>query len=66
MVRARLHVICGNCGCDDEFTWEFAPVPKELCGIDGCEDDVYIKCKNCSTLHCPNHNATMNREITND
>lgn len=64
MVRARLHVICGNCGCDDEFTWEFAPTPEE--GVGGCLDDVYIKCRNCSTIHSLSHNASMHKELTNE
>ena len=53
MVRARLHVICGNCGCSDEFK---VIRPSEF------EDDeleVYISCKNCSTLHSLSDNAEI-------
>lgn len=38
MVMARLHIICGNCGCNNMFTYEV-------------KEDVYISCANCSTLH---------------
>lgn len=52
MARARLHIICGNCGCNDEF--EFVIDPK---GHDVTQEEprfepaVFISCRNCSTLH---------------
>lgn len=53
MAHARLHIICGNCGCNTEFEFEIVPD-----GHDVTEDDepkfkpaVWIYCKNCSTLH---------------
>lgn len=53
MVMARLHVICGNCGCNDEFKYHVDPE-----GLDVSEGDdpkfkpsVVISCNNCATLH---------------
>ena len=56
MARARLHLICGNCGCNDE--WEWTHVPVEKVGDDVMqEEDVFLVCRNCSTLHSLNDNA---------
>ena len=56
MARARLHLICGNCGCPDEWKWQH--VPKEKVGDDVMQDeDVFLTCCNCSTLHSLNDNA---------
>jgi uncharacterized Zn finger protein len=55
MVNAKLHIICGNCGCSDMFTYEI-----EKDGMDFgtyTDDAVYISCKNCSTLHNLEDNA---------
>lgn len=58
MARARLHLICGNCGCNDEWKWEH--IPKELIEGDLMQgEDVYLKCENCSTLHSINDNAKL-------
>ena len=52
MARARLHIICGNCGCSDEFKFNI-----EKNGIDMTDtetkffDAVHINCGNCGTLH---------------
>lgn len=52
MVRARLHLICGNCGCSD--LWE---LHIERDGDDVSddepkfEDSVRLICENCATLH---------------
>lgn len=55
MARARLHVICGNCGCNDEFKYNI---------VTDFNDDlnkeyqrVTITCENCSTIHCLEDNA---------
>ena len=58
MVNARLHIICGNCGCNDRWEWEYVPDQTED------EDDpqpakVYLSCRNCATLHNLNDNAEM-------
>lgn len=55
MAHARLHIICGNCGCNDMFSFEI---------VTDYDDDkecdyqrVSISCGNCSTLHCLEDNA---------
>jgi hypothetical protein len=52
MVMARLHVICGNCGCGDE--WELS-IERDGDDIsdeeEKFEDTAYLICGNCSTLH---------------
>ena len=56
MVMARLHLICGNCGCNDEWKWEY---DAESCDMgDGTfEPDVSINCNNCATRHSLSENA---------
>ncbi len=49
MARARLHIICGNCGCNDELKYEIDPKGHDF--GDHFEPAVYITCENCSTLH---------------
>lgn len=49
MARARLHLICGNCGCDDMWSYKIAPEGDDLDGI--LMPAVYIYCGNCATLH---------------
>lgn len=61
MVMARLHVICGNCGCNDEFEYtafDQANDEGEIVGI-----AVRIKCRNCGTIHSLEDNA---KEIVED
>lgn len=61
MVMARLHVICGNCGCNNE--WEWKPVPEEVCDGEVITDEnVHLTCRNCATLHSINDNAKRRRE----
>ncbi len=56
MVMARLHLICGNCGCNDEWEWEHKP--EEFCdGVVCSIEDVFLWCGNCSTLHSISNNA---------
>jgi len=50
MARARLHLICGNCGCDDEFKWAYYPTLNDH-GDGTFSADVGLTCKNCSTIH---------------
>lgn len=50
MVMARLHVLCGNCGCNDEFKYEIDLEGRDVDG-DTFEPEVYITCRNCSTIH---------------
>lgn len=56
MVHARLHIICGNCGNNEDLSYKI-----DLNGIDPgkidengnsiFEPDCYIYCSNCSTVH---------------
>jgi len=63
MAHANLHIICGNCGCNDDFTYSAS------LETDWDENDkefqymkVNISCKNCSTLHSLKDNATEENE----
>lgn len=56
MARARLHLICGNCGCNDMWDWKHQTeerVEDEIVS----DEDVYLTCNNCVTLHTLNDNA---------
>ena len=47
---AKLHIICGNCGCNDMFTYSIND--QGHCDNDGNESPaVYILCGNCITSH---------------
>lgn len=54
MARAKLYIICGNCGCDDLFEATF-----DSTGVDVTEvedepmflPEIYLSCRNCSTSH---------------
>lgn len=52
---AKLHIICGNCGCNDLFKYKIS--------LDYDDDKechfpvVYICCGNCNTSHCLEDNA---------
>lgn len=52
MARARLHVICGDCGCNDE--WELR-ILRDFDDVSGrlsrLEDAAHMVCGNCSTIH---------------
>ena len=62
MVMARLHLICGNCGCNDELEWEHQQ--KEVCeGEVMTDENVSLWCKNCSTIHSINSNAKIRKEV---
>lgn len=62
MVMARLHLICGNCGCNDD--WEWHHVPKEVAEGETMQDeDVFISCRNCITLHSINDNAQNTADV---
>lgn len=57
MVRARLYMICGNCGCNDEFEYRTLD---ELVDDEGNLSNsvlVRVTCKNCSTIHSLEDNA---------
>lgn len=57
MANAKLHIICGNCGCNNNFEHS---VRIEI------DDDtnqprnvVYIHCKNCNTSHDLEDNSKL-------
>lgn len=56
MVHEMIHIICGNCGQDltkrGMATWEYKPadIDKETGEVYDTAD-VYIRCKNCATIH---------------
>lgn len=50
MVMARLHIICGNCGSNDEFEFETSFECSD--DVEGdMYDEVHIRCNNCGTIH---------------
>lgn len=50
MVRARLHLICGNCGCNDDWSLKISQVLDDE--IEGkMNTTAHFACGNCSTLH---------------
>ena len=49
MVMARLHIICGNCGSNDNWSYEIVENAQDF--GDHFKDDTYIWCGNC--LICP-------------
>lgn len=58
MVNAKLHMICGNCGCDHMFKYR---VRREI-EYDDYDNEVEVEtvsilCENCSTLHFLDENA---------
>lgn len=64
MARARLHLICGNCGCNDAWEWEH--VSDAIDHGDGTfSPDVHLVCRNCSTLHGLSDNAEHKQKRVN-
>ena len=60
MVNARLHIICGNCGCNDMFTFRIDPKGHDISDDEPkFEPAVYVSCKNCTTLHDLSDKAEM-------
>ena len=58
MANAKLHIICGNCGCNDDFTFEVVKDGKDVSDTETkFEDAFYIWCENCGTLHDLEDNA---------
>jgi predicted nucleic-acid-binding Zn-ribbon protein len=52
MVMAKLHIICGNCGCNDMFEYEVDPEGHDISDSQKqFKPAVFIKCRNCATLH---------------
>ena len=49
MVRANLHIICGNCGSNEDLSCKVERGGQDM-GTHS-EDAVYVTCGNCSTVH---------------
>ncbi len=49
MARARLRLICGNCGCNDMWGYRIEPQGTDIDGE--LFPAVYLSCGNCHTLH---------------
>jgi len=49
MVMAKLYIICGNCGCSDEFIFYIDPKGNDYGSYFTAA--VRIVCNNCSTIH---------------
>ncbi len=63
MVMARLHIICGNCGCNDEFSFKIDPKGNDVSDTySKFEPAVFITCGNCSTIHNLDNNASLKSE----
>lgn len=60
MVKARLHLICGNCGNDDKdlFYAEYYE------GDELTEPTIYVKCNNCGTVHDLADNSTIEKFVS--
>ncbi len=55
MARARLHLICGNCGCNDMWKYRISVDGNDINGV--LYPAVWLVCGNCSTLHDLDSNA---------
>lgn len=54
MANAKLHIICGNCGCNSMFIYD---IETDLNVNNKEYRRVSITCINCSTIHCLEDNA---------
>ena len=63
MVNAKLHIICGNCGCNDMFTWQYKAV---YTVYEKVSETVYLRCRNCSTIHDIEDNARNHCEASQE
>ena len=65
MVMARLHIICGNCGCNsdhDNFTYNHEEYPSDA-EETKMQYETTIVCNNCSTIHWLNENAVNKNAV---
>lgn len=62
MIKKKLHIICGNCGCNDSFQY-IVDMEKHNCDNQSFPD-IFIKCKHCDTLY--NLADTMNKKYNNE
>jgi hypothetical protein len=60
MVMARLHIICGNCGCNDDWELRIERDGDDVTDdVERYEDAVSMVCGNCSTIHDLKDNAKV-------
>ena len=60
MAHARLHIICGNCGANDDFEHKIKQErDDELEDSEATRPVVYIGCNNCGTLHALEDYSTL-------
>jgi hypothetical protein len=58
MVMARLHIICGNCGCNDDWELRIERDGDDVTFMEPqFEDAASMVCGNCSTIHNLKDNA---------
>ena len=58
MVMARLHIICGNCGCNDLFDLELERDGDDITYMEPeFEGSAVMVCNNCATRHNLKDNA---------
>ena len=52
MVCSKLHVICGNCGCNESLEFKIDPQGHDISDeYTKFKPAVFITCGNCSTIH---------------
>jgi len=60
MTMAKLHMICGNCGCNDGFEFKIDPTGHDISDDEAkFEPAVFIICLNCAVLHDLSDNAKL-------
>jgi uncharacterized Zn finger protein len=60
MAHAKLHMICGNCGYNNDFEYV---VNLEVDDTLQPFETVYIHCNNCSTVHHLDDNAKQRSDV---
>jgi RNase P subunit RPR2 len=61
MVNAKLHVICGNCGCNHMFQYSVRMSINDAIEPNEEYPSVSIICDNCSTIHQLEDNADLEK-----
>ena len=60
MAHARLHIICGNCGCNHMFTYRIQTDIND--DTDTEYQYVSIVCNNCNTIHDIGDNSVVDNK----
>ncbi len=61
MVNSKLHLICGNCGCNNMWEYEIDIGGKDIDG--SLFPEVFINCKNCGTIHTLDEAGAIDKDI---